>query len=364
MAAYRKAKVMKVGETEPDLVNLIVDVDGAAARAIAYPAITGSVAEGDEVIVNTTAEDLALGSGGFHIVVWNLRNGDIDIPAGGHIMKLRYTPIQVNVMAAEEKASGHADQLKDFTDLGGMPVIIGTLHSQLGAAAAVLKRKTDMNARVAYVMTDRAALPMALSNQVRDLCKKGLIDTTVTIGQAFGGDLEAVNIFSGLAAARVVAGADVAIVMMGVGVVGTETYLGFSGIEQGEIANAVYAMRGRPIAIPRINFKDARPRHTGLSDQTTAALGLAAMVSCDVPVPRMDAEKLMAVMDKMEKTGLAGKHRIRIISADETEEALTTFDLKPTTMGRGFDEEPEFFRAAGAAGYLAAKMLAKKTGNR
>src|SRR5574340_1405217 len=148
-----------------------------------------------------------------------------------------------------------------------MPVIVGTLHSQLGPAAAVFKKQAGMKRKLAYVMTDRAALPIALSEQVRHLKSKGLIDVTVTTGQAFGGDLEAVNIFSGLAAAKAIGGAEAAIVTMGVGVAGTETFLGFSGIEQGEIVNAVAAMRGRPIAVPRLNFADKRSRHQGLSDQ-------------------------------------------------------------------------------------------------
>jgi hypothetical protein len=359
MASFRKAVVMRITGEEPDLIKLIVETGGAEAKAVVYPGLTGPVARGDEVIVNTTASDLALGSGGFHIVVWNLKHGDLDIEADGHIMKLRYSPLQINVLAAEETAAGHADKLREFQDLQGMPVIVGTLHSQLGPAAAVFKKQAGLGKKLAYVMTDKASLPMALSDQVRELKRKDLIDLTVTTGQAFGGDLEAVNVFSGLAAAKSIGGAEAAIVTMGVGVVGTETYLGFSGIEQGEIVNAVTAMRGRPIAIPRLNFADKRTRHQGLSDQTVGALGLAALATCDVPIPRMDEAKQDAVKRKLAESGLSDKHRIEIISGDDTEEALDLFDLKPSTMGRGFSQEPEFFRAAGAAGYVAARMLNK-----
>ncbi len=357
MASYRKATVKDVLADEPGIVRLVVQMPDGEAKAIAYPDLTGPVAAGDDVIVNTTAGELALGSGGWHFVVWNLKNGDLEIPADGHIMKLRYSPLQINVLAAEEQAAGNTRELHDFKDLFGMPVIVGTLHSQLGPAAAVFKRQAGMDKRLAYIMTDRAALPMALSEQVRHLKSKGLIDLTVSTGQAFGGDLEAVNIFSGLAAAKAVGGAEAAIVTMGVGVAGTETFLGFSGIEQGEIVNAVAAMRGRPIAVPRLNFADKRDRHQGLSDQTVAALGLAALVTCDVPIPRMDTAKHEAVMIKMRLSGLVEKHRVEIIAGDDTAEALDRFDLKPSTMKRGFKEEPEFFRAAGAAGYVAARMI-------
>ncbi|MFA5867843.1 MAG: DUF3866 family protein [Actinomycetota bacterium] len=357
MASYRKATVKNILADEKGIIRLVVETSGEEAKAIAYPDLTGPVAAGDEVIINTTAGELALGSGGWHFVVWNLKHGDLDLPADGHIMKLRYSPLQLNVLAAEEQTAGNMDKLRDFKDLFGMPVIVGTLHSQLGPAAAVFKKQAGMNKKLAYIMTDRAALPMALSEQVRHLKRKELIDITVTTGQAFGGDLEAVNVFSGLAAAKAIGGAEAAIVTMGVGVAGTETFLGFSGIEQGEIVNAVAAMRGRPIAIPRLNFADKRARHQGLSDQTVAALGLAALVTCDVPIPRMDTSKHEAVMMKMNMSGLAAKHRIAIIAGDNTEEALDMFDLKPSTMKRGFKEEPEFFRAAGAAGYVAAKMI-------
>ena len=53
--------------------------------------------------------------------------------------------------------------------------------------------------------------------------RRALMDLTVSCGQAFGGDLEAVTLHSGLLAARLVGEADVAIVGIGPGVVGTGT---------------------------------------------------------------------------------------------------------------------------------------------
>lgn len=359
MASYKTATVKKITHMDPDLVKMIVEIGGDEARAISYPVLTGPVAEGDSVIVNTTAVELALGSGGFHVVVWNNKYESLETEGSGHIMKLRYTPMQFNVMAAEENQSGVNEMVSGEVDLRGMPVIIGSLHSQLAPAAAVIKKSTGGRARVAYIMTDRAALPIALSDTVKDLKEKGLLDETITASQAFGGDIETVNIYSALAAAKFIAKADIAIITMGVGIVGTETYLGFSGIEQGELANAVYALKGRPIAIPRIMFADARPRHRGLSRQTVAALGVAALVRCELPVPHMDTDKHTLVMEQLEKSGLAAKHSVSIVSDDGTEEALSSYGISPRTMGRGFDEESEFFRAAGSAGRLAASMIKK-----
>lgn len=52
------------------------------------------------------------------------------------------------------------------------------------------------------------------------------------------------NVYSGLAAARQIAGADLVIITMGPGNVGTGTRLGFSGMEVGEHVNRVYALGG------------------------------------------------------------------------------------------------------------------------
>ena len=61
-----------------------------------------SVEPGDDVVVNTTAVGLGLGTGGWHFVHWNLAVDRWDEPGPGHIMKLRYSSLQVDTGAAEE----------------------------------------------------------------------------------------------------------------------------------------------------------------------------------------------------------------------------------------------------------------------
>ena len=56
------------------------------------------------MVLNTTAVDLGLGTGGWHVVHWNLAREELDEPGPGHIMKLRYTSLQVDAGAAEEHA--------------------------------------------------------------------------------------------------------------------------------------------------------------------------------------------------------------------------------------------------------------------
>lgn len=359
MLSFKKAKVIEERGAEHGRIDLVVDIDGAPVPAIAYGALVGDVNEGDEVIVNTVAVDLGLGSGGNHFVLWNMARESVCVEGAGHIMKLRYTPLQLACLAVEEDASPHHAAISEALELGGIPVIVGTLHSQLAPAVAVLKHlKPDL--KVAYVMTDGAALPIAISDTVAALKKNGLVEATITCGNAFGGDLEAVNVFTGLLAAKVVAKADVAVVTMGPGIVGTNTVLGFTGIEQGEIVNAVSALMGRPIAIPRISFKDERPRHRGLSMQTTAALGIAAHQPCVIALPVMESGKRREVLESIARSKLDAKHSIKTVGATVTAEALDAFKLEARSMGRGYEDDPEFFQAAGAAAVCAIELLEER----
>ena len=95
------------------------------------------------------------------------------------------------------------------------------LHSMVGPVAAGAKRAGG--ARVVYVMTDGAALPGAFSRLVFDLRGAGLLDGWVTCGQAFGGELEAVTVWTGMLAAKEMLGADVIVVADGPGNLGTDT---------------------------------------------------------------------------------------------------------------------------------------------
>ena len=143
----------------------------------------------------------------------------------GHIVKARYTPMQQMLLAVDEQDSPHHADLADADDLAGMPVVVADLHSALPAVLAGI-RSTHPHARVAYVMTDGGALPAAFSRAVAGLADAGWLASTITVGQAFGGDHEAVTTHTGLLAARYVVGADVAVVTQGPGNVGTGTRWG------------------------------------------------------------------------------------------------------------------------------------------
>jgi hypothetical protein len=350
-------KVIEITAQRASAHELAVDVDGTRVRSMAYPALVGTVEPGDEVVLNTTAVELSLGTGGWHFVIENLSRPSHDISGPGHIMKLRYTPHQVSVLSVEEDDSPYRQAIEAFRSLNRMPVLIGQLHSQIGPAAAAVKHYTDRRARVAYVMTDSAALPIGFSRLVEELKRQGFIDSTITCGQAFGGDYEAVTVYSGLIAALEVVRADVAIVCQGPGNVGTGTAYGFSGIEMGEIVNAVNILGGAAIAIPRISFADSRSRHAGLSHHTITALSQVALTPALVVLPMIDQMRLLMLQEQLARTSISYRHQTRIFDGRAGIAALDAAGIKMFSMGRSFNDDPEFFLAAAAAGAAAADML-------
>src|SRR5581483_8957591 len=158
-----------------------------------------------------------LGTGGFHFVMGVVDGPPVELGHPGRTMKLRYTPSQVAVRAVEES---HREAIESSRGLEGTPVVSAPLHSMVGPIAA--GAKAAGGTRVVYVMTDGAALAGALSRLVPRLRRAGLLDGFVTCGQAFGGELEAVTIWTGLLAAKEILGADVIVVSDGPGNLGTE----------------------------------------------------------------------------------------------------------------------------------------------
>ncbi len=118
-------------------------------------------------------------------------------------------------------------------------------------------------------MTDGGALPAWFSRSVATLREQGWLAATVSVGQAFGGDLEAVTLHTGLLAARHVLGADLVVVAQGPGNLGTGTRWGFSGVAAGEAVNAAAVLGGRPVASLRVSGADPRGRHA--ASRTTAS---------------------------------------------------------------------------------------------
>lgn len=358
------ATVVSIEPTRHGAQQLRVAVDGdeAPSAAICYTALAGACGAGDRVLVNTTAVDLALGTGGAHFVVARVPAGAhepygvaLDDPSGGHVMKVRYTPLQRDVMAVEAPESPHHAAMEDAVDVGGMPVVCCGLHSQVPVVAAAIRERLP-EARVAYVMTDEASLPLALSTSCDAAVSAGLIDVTVTCGQAFGGMLEAVTLHSGVIASRLVGGADVAIVSIGPGTVGTGTALGHGGIAQGEAINAAHAVGGRPVAALRMSFADSRERHRGISHHSIEALARIALAPATVPVPLLPPDQQARIDADLADGGVWARH----VRAD-VEAALPDMrGVDARSMGRGPADDPAFFLSAAATGAVAAGMLIRR----
>jgi hypothetical protein len=340
MPSFRTLRVTELIAQRPGLQRLLLD-DGS--RAYALTQLIGPVAIGDEVVVNTTAVELQLGTGGWHVVHWNLARRELVQPGPGHIMKVRYTSLQADTGALEEAADTVTAAVPD---LGGVPVVVGGLHSQLGVIAAVVARLRP-GTRVSYVMTDGGALPMALSDLVADLVSRQLLTGTVTAGQAFGGEAEAVSVASALQIAVEVQRADMVVCTMGPGVVGTGTALGTTALEVASILSFASGLGARPIAVVRASEADRRDRHRGISHHSSTALGLTA-VPVDVPVPP-------------ELFGLATSefpaHRVLSIDPPDIAAIFADLDLSVTTMGRGPSDDALSFRTVAAAGQHAVNSV-------
>lgn len=331
-----------------------LDFSAQRGVAICFPDLTGPVEVGDRLLLNTTAVDLSLGTGGVHFGVATAGEGvALDAPSGGHVMKLRYTPLQRDVMSVESPESPFHGTMARVEDLDGIPVVCCSLHSQVPLVAAAIKQAAP-HLTVGYCMTDQAALPLAFSNVVAQSKDAGLVDFTVTCGQSFGGDYEAVNLHSGLLAACHVGGCDVAIVAIGPGVVGTATPFGHGGIAQGEAINAVGSLRGIPVACLRVSFADERPRHQGLSHHTITALSRIALTKALVAVPHLadpdQAARLGAALDAMDCPVVHEGMEVEYAAYTE----LAMRGVRVTTMGRSYADDPAFFEASFAAGVVAA----------
>jgi hypothetical protein len=228
----------------------------------------------------------------------------------------------------------------------------------LGPAAAGAKR-AGKDIRVAYVMTDGAALPGPFSRLVTELRLAGVLDGWVTCGQAFGGDLEAVTVWSGMLAAVAVLGADVIVVADGPGNLGTDTTWGVSALGSGNALNAAHTLGGRPIPALRVSFADPRERHRGLSHHSRTILRDVCLVETNVPVPVLeDPAQRAAVWDALRDADPDGRHHLVEVDGRPAHDELVARDVAVRSMGRGFEDDPAFFLAAGAAGVLAGRLAA------
>jgi hypothetical protein len=305
---------------------LVVEVDGERRRAWADEALLGEMREGDEVVVNSAALDLGLGSGGFDVVHVNLTRGlDGGVEGDAHVMKLNYTSLQHPVEPVE--------------GLGGeerrtVPVAVLPLHGHL-APAAWAAAEARSGVRVGYVQTAGGALPGSLSRDVAELRDRGLLCGHVTVAPSYGGEHEALSTVGALDAAASALGWDAILVGPGPGIIGSDTELGHGGMEALNSAHAALSLGLPTVISPRLSSGDPRERHCGLSHHTATVLELLlAPVTVAVPedAPGIDP----------------GPHRLERVSVDL--DGYAASGLPATTMGRRLRDDRLFFEAPLAAG--------------
>jgi hypothetical protein len=321
MLTLRRGRISAVVDRVEGLAR--IEVDGTPC--VAYPRLTGPVALGDEVIVNVQARELGLGSGGFDVLYVNLTRGlELPVESDAHVMKLPYTPLQF--------ATRHLEEDRALPqELGKLPIVCCSVHSQVAPVCAGI----GAGARVAYVQLPGGALPVSLSDAVRTLSQRGLLQTSVAVGACVDGDLQSVTVSSALlwAAAE---GFDAVVCSIGPGIVGTGSRFGHGGMAAAEAANAAASLNGSPILAVRASEADPRERHRGVSHHT---LSVGEQTEATLVWPRGENPPDGATE----------------IDVDGWQEACGGLPL--SHMGRGPDEDPLFFAAAFAAGKFARTLI-------
>lgn len=353
MPSFRTGLVTSVVSERPGFQR--VEVDGEPAYVLVD--LTGPVAEGDRVVVNTTAVELGLGTGGSHVVHWNLERAGWRRPGAGNLLKLRYTSVQADVGAWTEQDQGPVagrDDVPVLPDLSGLVVVVATLHSLLAPVTAAVGAQTKgakgaKGAKVAWVMDDTAALPCALSDLATALRAAGLVHLTVSCGQAFGGDREAVSVPDGLVAAAA-AGADLAVVAPGPGLAGTASSVGFGAVAAAGHADAAAALGASTALAVRASRHDPRARHRGVSHHTATVLALAARTHV-VPVPEGPVGRELAQL-----LGDVAPHEVVPVPTPDLRAVVGGEPLAVRSMGRPLAGDDLALGAAAAAGAWAGTL--------
>lgn len=341
------------------------DATADEVPALAYTDLMAAPAIGDRVLLNVAALERGLGTGGYALVIAVLdAAGRVTAQPpqpSGHLVKARYLPLQAMVAGADEQGSAHHELLAEADSIDEMPVIVADLHSALAPILLAIEYDRP-GTRVVYVMSDQGALPLAFSRSVAELRGSGLLAGTVTVGQAFGGDLEAVSLHSGLLAARLALDAELVVVTQGPGNLGTGTRWGFSGVNAGEAINAAAVLGGRPVGTLRISGADSRERHHGISHHSLTAYGRVALRQADIAVPDLagDSSAGMVGLASAVTAGVQqlSQHRLVMVDLIGLRTVLAASPIRLSSMGRGLDDDPAYFLAAAAAGRHAASLLA------
>jgi hypothetical protein len=333
MLTLRRGTVVEADDAAQEQ-RVVVEVDGARRPAIADVGLVGGCAVGDDVVVNTVAVDLSLGSGGFDVVHVNLTRGLGGAGAeGAHVMKLNYTSLQHAVRPVE------GEELHVPLD---RPAGVFGLHGQLAPIAWAFGQARG-EARLGYVQTAGGALPGGHSRVVRELRERGLLAGHITAGPTFGGEGEAITTPGAIHHAIADRGWDAVVCGPGPGILGSASALGHGGMIALDSAHAAAALGCPVVLCARMSESDERRRHRGLSHHTVTVLALL-LARVTVAFPAGDDVRLRGLTSE--------SHVVRELAVDY--DGYVASGLPARSMGR---EDPLFFRAALACGAALADTL-------
>lgn len=392
MLKLRRVTVIDAGPPEGPEQQLTTELDGRRRRAIADVTLVGAAQPGDEVVVNTQALDLGLGSGGYDVVHVNLTRGLSDAGASpvrqanpthqanparqmSHdrpsiVMKLNYTSLQHAVRPVEdERLSLPLER----------PVAVLALHGQLAPLAwAFAQARGSGDARLGYVQTAGGALPGGHSRTVAELRERGLLAGHITAGPTYGGEAEAVTVAGALHHGLQRLGWDAAVCGPGPGIVGSGSPLGHGGMAALDSAHVALALGCRTLLVARMSSGDPRPRHRGISHHTLSVLDLLlAPVTVALPAGMRSpvGADLRAGLGSVFGGAMPSRPGLALDGERPTARgpaSITRHDwrravvdlpgyvasgLPAQTMGRGLAEDPLFFGAALAGGAALAELI-------
>lgn len=328
----RWGMVTSVADGPDGLLRL--EVDGEPC--LAYPRLTGPVEVGDMVLVNHQARAIGL-AGAADVLAVNLTRG-LRLPGGdgAHGLAWPFAPAQLAVRYAEEEAS----ELPARVD--GLVVVCCGLHEQLVPVCAALRGR-----RVAYVQLGGGALPVSLSDAVRALRARHMLETTIAVAPCVDADLECVTFASALAVAAA-RGIEIVVAGIGPGVVTTRSRLGHGGLSVADAANATAALGGASVIAPCVSSSAPGGDDHGLSPRTRSALELCL------------GEVVVAWPN-----GLDAPPGLAVTAVDVTGWREACAGLPLAHEGRGPEDDPWFFASSFAAGVVAtaARGSSRTTGS-
>lgn len=347
MFEIKKGVVKRECEVTNDYQVVEVEYeDKSTFLAINFLDINKKVCAGQEVLVNTTARKLKLGTGGYDYIV---PTDSFCNSSKGHIMKLRYTPLQFSVLTEEEKNPDLFNRVPNFNDL---IIVVCELHSMLLPICLYLK-EFDRNTKIAAIINDWGMLNAKLSNNLRFLKENYFIDYVITCQEAFNGDFECINEINSLVFSQNL-DTQIAIISPLPGIVGTGTKFGFSAYKAINVIEDISRFGGKVIFPIRVSKTENRERHKFISHHS---LTILSYVNASVEIPIFEFQDKL-FFTKVFKNLNNYKTKHILVTIDRiNDKVIEKYKPLLKTMGRGFDEDREYFlQLFATAEYILRKL--------